>query len=116
MAKQNRFASANRHVTIRGRKILISPRLGLRDLPAEVLKDLIAEEGEEDKICDRIWKNWQEQGGEDGRWTLIRAKRTNPDDSSTSYEMKRVRVTIPNPFEKIQEPHLRAALKQRGYL
>ena len=116
MAKQNRFANASRQVTINGHKTLVSSRRGKTELPAAVLKDLFAEAGQPEKVCDRIYRNWHERGGTNGYWSCIREEETLPNGITVSKAVKRVWVVDPNPFEGITEPHLRNALKQRGYL
>ena len=116
MAKPNCFANAPRQATTNGCKTLVSPRRGAAELPAAVLKDLFAEAGQPEQLCDRIYRNWQERGGTNGYWSCIREEETLPNGITVSKAVSRVWVVEPNPFEGVTEPHLRHALKQRGYL
>ena len=115
MAKQNRFAKAPRQATINGRKILVSPRRGSTDLPASVVKDLIGD-ADKPEVCDRIWKAYQERGGSEERWMFRNVSTTLPNGITVHTRGERYLGSEPNPFGNVTEPHLRAALKAKGYL
>ena len=90
----------------------------------EVIEDLLltdnASDGDEwkgeSRPCDRIWQAYQERGGCEERWMFRRVITTLPNGITVHTRGERYLGCEPNPFRNVTEPHLRAALKAKGYL
>ena len=66
--------------------------------------------------CDRIWQAYQERGGCEERWMFRNVITTLPNGITVHTRGERYLGCEPNPFRNVTEPHLRAALKAKGYL
>jgi len=116
--KKNRFAPPSK-ITINGRDVFVSAHRSPQDLPLEVLDELMDIDGgiDRSKICDRLWSDWVERGGFSGRWIRTNTAVRNLPNGVTVYEGGELQWGVePNPFRNTTEPHLRAALRAKGFL
>ena len=121
--RKNRLAPPPK-ITINGQDVFVSANRGPEELPAAVIEDLLltdnASDGDEWKgalrPCDRIWQAYQERGGSEERWMFRNVITTLPNGITVHTRGERYLGCEPNPFRNVTEPHLRAALKAKGYL
>jgi len=105
--KLNRRAQPK--ITVNGKDVFVSPYRRSIDLPADAMHDVL-------NVADRIWKAYQERGGCEGRWVRTTFRRNLPNGITVHESGDWYWDVEPNPFRNISEPHLRAALKAKGYL
>ncbi|NOL47479.1 MAG: hypothetical protein HF560_07815 [Synechococcus sp. MIT S9220] len=121
--RKNRLASPPKTI-INGQYVFVSAKRGPEELPVEVIEDLLTTDNAsvddkwqgELRPCDRIWQKYQERGGREGRWMFRNVSTTLPNGITVHTRGERYWGVEPNPFDALTEPHLRAALKAKGYL
>ncbi|WP_392347019.1 hypothetical protein [Parasynechococcus sp.] len=121
--RKNRLAPPSK-TTINDQDVFVSAKCGPEELPVAVIKDLLlidnASDGDEWKgelrPCDRIWQAYQERGRSGERWIFRNFITTLPNGITVHTRGEGYLGCEPNPFRNVTEPHLRAALKAKGYL